>query len=243
MNIPRNIIANADDLGFNTSINKAILYCFEHSYINSTSLMVNMDGFDDAVELIRKNDCINNIGIHINIAEGKPVSDFNRPAYIDPTGNWDFMKVKKKFNFLGAEDKVAFQKEIYAQIDKALANKIPITHIDSHCHLHTLPGFYKLFLDAAKHYKLKIRLAQTYNEGNFLNFYYRKYINGIFKRSGNGYSEYFEDALHFFRHCGHSRNGQTVEIMLHPDYNNDGNLSDHFDPDGFRQWINFLEKA
>ncbi len=243
MIIPANIIANADDLGFNTSINKAILHCFEREYINSTSLMVNMDGFDDAIDMIHKNDCMSNIGVHINIAEGKPVSDFNRPAYFDAKGNWDFIKVNKKFNFLSAEDKTAFLKEIYSQIDKALANKIPITHIDSHCHLHTLPCFYKLFLETAKHYNLKIRLAQTYNEGNYLNFFYRKYINNVFKNSGNNYSEYFEDAYHFFKHGGNSRNNQTVEIMLHPDYETNGNLSDHFDAEGFKRWISFLEKA
>jgi chitin disaccharide deacetylase len=241
MPIPSNVIANADDFGFNHSINTAILFCFEQHYINSTSIMVNMPFFDEAVNLIHQNDFIRNIGVHVNLAEGKPVTDFKLPEYLDENGNWDFKKVNKKINFLSAEAKTAFSKEIHGQVDKALSNKLLISHIDSHCHLHTLPCFYKLFLDAAQHYKLKIRLAQTYNEGNFVNFYYRKYINNVFKKSNSNYSEYFEDAKHFFGNEGHSRNG-VVEIMLHPDYEASGKLSDHFDAAGFESWVDFLSK-
>jgi len=243
MIIPANVIANADDLGFNTSINGAILHCFEKEYINSTSLMVNMGGFDEAVDIIARNNSVRNIGLHINLAEGKPVTDFNQPEYLDESGNWDFNNVNKKINILSAGTRAAFSKEIYAQVDKAVSNKIQITHLDSHCHLHTLPCFYKLFLDAAKHYKLKIRLAQTYNEGNYLNFYYRKYINNVFIASGCNYSNYFEDANHFFINANSDRNGKVVEIMLHPDYDSSGKLSDHFDINGFSDWVNFLNRG
>ena len=76
--IPDYIIANADDLGYSHSVNKAILYCFEHGYINSASLMTNTGFFDEAVSMIKENPVIRNIGVHIDLAEGKPDNRFRR---------------------------------------------------------------------------------------------------------------------------------------------------------------------
>ena len=179
MLIPNNTIVNADDLGLRPSINQAIFYCFEHKIINSTSLITNTKYFEETVNLIHENPAVCNLGVHINLAEGKPLTNFNQLFYLDENGNWDLKKINKKINFLNSEAKNAFSKEIFAQIDKALSIKKDIIHLDSHYHLHTLPCFYKLFFQASKHYKLKLRLAQTYNEGSYLKFLYRKYINNL----------------------------------------------------------------
>ncbi|MGZ3756185.1 MAG: ChbG/HpnK family deacetylase [Mucilaginibacter sp.] len=96
-----------------------------------------------------------------------------------------------------ADTKKAFLKEIYWQIDKVISSQILVVHLDSHCHIHALPSFYKLFLKAAKDYRLKIRLAQTYNENNYFKFIYRKYLNNIFKEVNNNYSDCFETVSKF----------------------------------------------
>ncbi len=145
MLIPANILANADDLGYNTSVNKAILYCFEQGYINSTSLMTSTAYFDETVNLVHENTVITNIGIHVNLAEeGPPLTDFSE-NYLDDAGNWDIRKTNRLFNPLDRASKTAFSKEINAQIERALAAKISVVHLDSHLHLHTLPCVYKLF--------------------------------------------------------------------------------------------------
>jgi predicted glycoside hydrolase/deacetylase ChbG (UPF0249 family) len=241
MCIPANVIANADDLGMRPSVNKAILYCFEQGYINSTSIMVNTGYFEEAVDFVHDHSSITNIGVHVNLAAGKPISNFYQPAYLTDDGNWNFTKINIKLSVLSAADKAAFSNEIHAQIDKALANKIPLTHIDSHRHIHNLPCFYKLFLEAAKHYNLKIRLAQTYNEGNYLNFYYRKYINNAFRKGENNYSDYFEDVQHFLKNGMRAGENSVVEIMLHPDFDATDKLIDHFDKNSLKNWIAFLE--
>ena len=248
MNIPDNIIINADDFGFRSSVNKAILYCFEQGYINSTSLMTNVFFFEDAVEMFHSNSAIQNIGVHVNLSEGKPITNFNQFAYLDEDGNWDNSKVNRKYTFLSADAKTAFSQEIHAQIDKAILNKIPVIHLDSHYHTHTLPCFYKLFLEAAKSYKLKIRLAQTYNEDNYFKYYYRKYINGIFKANSINYSDLFENVNRFLKYPRSLRANQIMEIMIHPDFDTSGILFDHYDVENVKEkevktindWIVFL---
>lgn len=240
MSIPSQIIVNADDIGLKTSVNKAILYCFEQGYINSTSLLTNMGGFNDAVELIHQNPIIQNIGLHVNFAEGKPVSNFAQTQFLDAEGNWDINKTGKLFPFLNKETKRAFLTEINAQLERALAAKIKINHLDSHLHLHTLPPFYNLFIGVAKRHNLKLRLAQTYREGSYVKFYYRGYINNKIKTLAINYSQYFVTVGEFLKSDTKFSAGHMIEIMVHPDFDASGNLFDHVDENSMKDWISYL---
>ena len=240
MRIPENIIANADDLGYSTSVNKAILNCFEQGYLNSTSLMTNTPVFSETVVLVHENPVISNIGIHIDLAEGKPITDF-KEDYLDTNGNWDIQKTNRALNSFSTSAKLAFSKEINTQIEKAPAEQITIVHLDSHLHLHTLPCFYKLFLTAAKKYKLKMRLAQTYNEGSYLKFYYRKYINNTIRKEKCNYTDRFETVDRFLLYKERVPKNITVEVMLHPWFNASGILEDHYDQETLSKWITYLE--
>lgn len=241
MLIPENIIVNADDFGLRPSINQAIVNCFEKGYINSTSFLTNTAYFENTVYLINQTKVISNIGVHVDLAEGKPVTNFDKVAFLNHNGNWNLRETDKKIRILDRGTKASFTKEIYAQIDKALAANITVTHLDSHHHLHTLPCFYPLFLQAAKHYNLKLRLAQTTNEGSYIKFFYRKYINQQFKANDVQYSDYFENVYHFLSNGTH-RQG-IIEIMLHPDLNTLGKLTDHCDASEMENWISFLQKS
>ncbi|MGZ3836673.1 MAG: ChbG/HpnK family deacetylase [Mucilaginibacter sp.] len=240
MRIPNNIIANADDLGYSASVNSAILHCFEHEYINSTSLMTNMEGFEEAATLIHERPAIKNIGIHIDLAEGKPLTNL-KGNYFDSEGNWDVYKTNRVSNRLDTAAKAAFLNEINAQISRALSEKIPVSHLDSHLHLHTLPCFYKLFLVAAKQHNLKLRLAQTYKEGSYLKYYYRKYINNQFRKNGLNYSDRFETIEKFLKDHNNHDPKLTIEIMLHPWFNQTGELTDHYDPLTLQSWVSFIK--
>ncbi len=239
MPIPANIIANADDLGFSESVNNAILMCFEEGYINSTSLMTDTPDFEATVELIHQNPVIKNIGIHVDLAQFRPLTDF-KENFLDADGNWDVYKTNKVLLSLSTPAKTAFSREINAQIERAISKKVNIVHLDSHLHLHTLPAFYKLFLASAKKYKLKLRLAQTFNEGSYLKFYYRKYINNLIKKSGLNYADGFETVSRFLEYKSHQQKSK-VEIMLHPDLDSSGALTDHFDDSTMSDWLVFLK--
>ncbi|MDB5287234.1 MAG: hypothetical protein JWR05_2183 [Mucilaginibacter sp.] len=239
MPIPENVLANADDFGLNESVNKAIIHCFEHGYINSASVLTNTIGFQESVQLAHTTSCVCNLGVHVNLAEGKPLTNINR-NFLNADGNFDVNKIGKKINFISNNDKRDFANEIYAQINLAFVNKLPVTHLDSHYHLHTLPGFYKLFITAARHFNLKLRLAQTYKEDSYIKFLYRKYINRIIINNKLNYSVYFETVDKFLKNQnGHQDN--IVEIMLHPDFDLKGNITDHFDNDSIINWINFVK--
>ncbi|MXV17435.1 carbohydrate deacetylase [Hufsiella ginkgonis] len=243
MNIPPNLLVNADDLGLNPSVNRAIAYCFEKGYINSTSLLTNTVLFEETVALIRQHASIKKVGVHVNFSEGKPVSDFRLPEYLDETGNWNIARTNKKLQLLSAQEKAAFYRELEAQVNRAIAHRLPVMHLDSHYHLHTLPAFLSLFITAAKKYNLKLRLAQTFNEGNYLKFAYRKYVNRQLKRNNLHYTDYFETVEHLLKNNRILAPGKMIEIMLHPGFDANDQLTDHYDAGSMVKWLNFLNKS
>jgi predicted glycoside hydrolase/deacetylase ChbG (UPF0249 family) len=99
MRFPVNILANADDFGYSASVNKAILFCFENGYINSATLLTNTPGFDEAVQMVRDNQCIKNIGIHINLAEGRPLTNLG-DTFLNADGCFNLQKTGKASGFL-----------------------------------------------------------------------------------------------------------------------------------------------
>ncbi|RWY48121.1 carbohydrate deacetylase [Mucilaginibacter gilvus] len=241
MPFPVNVFANADDFGYSASVNKAILFCFENEYINSATLLTNTPGFEEAVQITRDNQCVKNIGIHINLAEGKPLTNLGE-AFLNADGCFSLQKTGKASGFFTKAEKLALVKEISAQINKGLSQGIAITHIDSHYHLHTLPGLFNLFLHAAGQFKLKMRLAQTYREGSYLKFWYRQYINSRITARKLNYSDRFESVNHFLSRGLFYNGEQKTEVMLHPDFDPAGTLTDHFDAETMVSWLNYLKQ-
>ena len=237
------IIANADDLGLNPTVNSAIVQCFKQGYINSASLITNSPIFDETIYLIKTEPDVKNLGVHIDLVEFKPLTEFKDKEFVDQTGFWTSKAASIKFMFLKKEANRAFENEIHAQIEKAISSGLKPIHLDSHYHIHTLPGFHALFIKAAEKYQLKLRLAQSYNEGSYLKFLYRKYLNARIKRNGYYYSDNFSDVAHFISLKSGERKKNSFEIMLHPDLGKTGNLTDHYDPQSMVKWLEFLKQG
>lgn len=205
-------------------------------------MLTNNSYFEETVNLIQENPAMQNVGVHINLIEGKPVTNISSGRFLDENGNWDIKKIGRKLMFFDKNDQSAILMEIFAQIDKALQRKIVINHLDSHYHLHTLPGFYGLFMKAASQYKLKLRLAQTHNEGNLMKFLYRRVINQFFKAGCTAYADYFENVNYFLNSRRRFPANKRIEIMLHPDFEENGSLTDHFDNKSVTQWVDYLKQ-
>jgi predicted glycoside hydrolase/deacetylase ChbG (UPF0249 family) len=238
--LPKNVIANADDFGLNASVNKAILYCYEQGYINSASLMANQPGFKEAVNMVHESKVIQNIGVHVDLAAGRPLTNFKNKTFLTSDGHWDLKQTGKNFKLPDADTQRFFHSEIEAQVQKVMLSGVQVTHIDSHFHLHTLPGFYKLFLNVARQYHLKLRLAQTYNEGNLLKFFYRRTINRRLIRYNCNYTDLFESIDHFIDHGINRNTFLLTEVMLHPDMDSSGQLTDHYLPSDMAKWLSCL---
>jgi predicted glycoside hydrolase/deacetylase ChbG (UPF0249 family) len=71
--VVKNLIVNADDLGWTEGINRGIAEAHRNGIVTSASLLANGAAFASAVEMARHTPGLG-VGVHLNLSEGAPVS-------------------------------------------------------------------------------------------------------------------------------------------------------------------------
>jgi predicted glycoside hydrolase/deacetylase ChbG (UPF0249 family) len=222
MSSDNKIIVNADDFGYNIAINKAILRSFQSMLITSTSLMVNMPGFEDAVQLVSTQRFLSKkIGLHLNLTEGYPLSQEIRKCrrFCDGSGLFIYHRKQPLF-FLTPQEQKAIYQEMKAQIEKMIQAGIIPSHLDSHHHVHTEWAIMKLAIRLGKEYGVKkIRLTRNMGkQKGYSKKAYKYFLNGYLKHfAGITGTNYFGD-IDDMREMMKARppKGKTIEIMVHP---------------------------
>ena len=163
----KKLIVNADDFGLHEEINKGIIKGYQEGFITSTSLMCSAPAFEHAVALAKENLGLG-IGIHLTLVGSVPsvLPKEKISSLVDDKGLFpeNYVAFAKMF-YTGQVKMVQLELELRAQIEKALATGLNITHVDSHQHTHVLPGMTGLVVKLCNEYKIKnIRIPQ---EGYF----------------------------------------------------------------------------
>ena len=144
-------ILNADDFGMNKDYNKAVLEGYNNGFLGSASLCANGEAFMPAVNYIMP-ECPNlSVGVHLNIIEGKSLT--NCPLLTDKNGNFNRGYLYFILNQYNKEFMKQVEAEFRAQIEK-IKNCTEISHIDSHVHTHAIPNIFKLAAKLAKEYEI-----------------------------------------------------------------------------------------
>ena len=225
-------IINADDLGYDIAINKAILESFRRSLITRASLMVNMSGFEDAIHLIQTHPFLpGNIGLHLNLTEGYPLTEAirNCSRFCDASGRFIYKRQNSLF-FLSRREKKAVYQEIKAQIEKAIHAGVLLSHLDSHHHVHTEWAILRLSIRLGKEYNVRnIRKARNMGrEPRPLKMVYKSFLNRYLKNyPGITVTDYFGDTddLALLLKKGVPVN-RSIEIMVHPKFDDNQELVD-----------------
>lgn len=144
-------ILNADDFGMTTAFNQAVLYGVNEGLLTSASICANGEAFDDAVFNIVPKCHKLSLGIHLNIIEGKSLTDC--PLLTDENGNFNNGYIKMILKSYDKNFMLQVEKEFRAQIEKII-NVADVDHIDSHVHTHAIPNIFKLTAKLAKEYNI-----------------------------------------------------------------------------------------
>jgi chitin disaccharide deacetylase len=70
----KNLIVNADDLGWTDGVNRGIVAAFRNGIVTSTSLLANGAAFAGGVEMARAARGLG-VGVHLNLSDGAPLAD------------------------------------------------------------------------------------------------------------------------------------------------------------------------
>src|SRR6266849_8648084 len=151
--VTRNLIVNADDLGWAAGVNRGIAEAHRGGIVTSASLLANGEAFAEAVELARDAGGLG-VGVHLNLNDGPPIAQReSMPSLVNDSGEFeggpDGLLLKIATRGLSMRE-VAL--EWSAQISKVRDAGIEPTHLDGHKHVHMLPGLFEITLRLAKRY-------------------------------------------------------------------------------------------
>jgi len=249
------LIVNADDFGKSEDVNRAIKECFEKGYINRTTLMANMPGALKATEIANQCGFMEKVGLHINLTEGRPLTEgiAKNPDFCDENGmfNAAFYRSTIKRLYMDKKSVNDIYCEIKAQFDKYHELGFALNHIDSHHHVHTNYPVLKALKMLSKEYSFSsIRLSRNlYRGGSLLNRVYKKIYNIMIKSLCSEVTDYFGSFVDAKNYFSCEKNGEqstvstdsidiarenladfikknSLEIMVHPMYSEDGILVD-----------------
>jgi len=147
----RNLIVNADDLGWTEGVNRGIAEAHRKGLVTSTSLLANGQAFASAIEVARANPELG-VGVHLNLSDGPPTASREQVAgLVSGSGNLEggpeSLLLRIAARSLAIED---VEREWDAQIRKVRDAGIEPTHLDGHKHVQMLPGLFEVALKLAK---------------------------------------------------------------------------------------------
>ena len=232
------MIINADDFGYSESVNKAISDCFEKGLINRTTIMVNMPYTEDAADIAKENGFFDKVGLHINLTEGKALSDTCSVSPLCDENGYFIGKFHIPFKsrlYLPRSIKCAIYAEVEAQINKYIEMGFTLMHADSHNYTHSYFSVYSEVSKLLKKYNFKsTRISRNISSQGFSPLFkiYKDVFNNLIAhlKAADGSiirTEKYFGSVQDFNGCQNKdivKN--SLELMTHPDYIN-GVLTDN----------------
>jgi chitin disaccharide deacetylase len=248
----KNLIVNADDLGWSDGVNRGIAEAHRNGIVTSASLLANAAAFAAAVDLARSTPGLG-VGVHLNLSDGLPCAD---PESVQSLVNGSGEFEGGPENLLlrrarGAVELREVEAEWDAQIAKVKSAGIEATHLDGHKHVHMLPGLFEIALRLAKrhgiaairisHEESSLRAALAAGKEQNAGVVLKQGVQArglkllardardLAERAGIATADYF---------CGIAQTGEltregveqllrilpegTTELMCHPGYSDEG---------------------
>jgi chitin disaccharide deacetylase len=145
----RRLIVNADDFGFTSGVNRAIVKAHTDGVVTSATLMANGQAFCEAKELAKQLPKLS-IGCHVVLIDEKPVVPPARvPSLTQSERFRDGLKTFAARALMGRFDSAEIATEATAQIRRLQAGGVAVSHFDTHKHTHIFPKVLRPLLLAA----------------------------------------------------------------------------------------------
>ncbi|MGX7150283.1 carbohydrate deacetylase [Enterococcus ureasiticus] len=214
----KQVIINADDFGYSAGVNAGIIKSFKEGVLSSATLMANMPGREEAIQLAKEHPTLG-VGGHLVLTCGESLK--NRKTITDSTGN--FLNLNQYKNYRSQMDSEEIFDEWSEQIDYLLGKGLVLTHLDSHHHVHTFKENLAITKRISEKYHLAFRNAFNLEKNLTLN--YQKQITGFYdlmnypniRNIGIPYEQNKENCLNEIQTVlNQLENEEVTELMVHP---------------------------
>ena len=156
------LIVNADDLGLTEGHNRAIVQAHTGGILTSASALACGPAFEDAVGRVRSLPALS-VGVHLTLLEGTPIlPPAQVPTLVRDDGSFGLNvgPLLRRLT-LGRVCLEQVCREWRAQIARLFDAGFPVTHLDSHKHIHMHPHLLDVVLTLAAEFGIpRMRLSR-----------------------------------------------------------------------------------
>jgi hopanoid biosynthesis associated protein HpnK len=147
------VIFNADDFGYSSAVNQAVARAHRQGLLTSASLMVTGQAADEAIALARQTPTLA-VGLHLVMVAGRPVLPANHiPHVVDGRGSFPRSAIQIGLRYaLSRTARRELRQELIAQFERFAATGLPLSHVDSHLHMHMHPFVFDWLLPLVEQY-------------------------------------------------------------------------------------------
>ena len=150
---PAGVVINADDFGLCQAVNQGVVAAFEHGIVTSASILPTGEAFAHAAEMARPRPELD-LGVHLCLTQSSPLSPPGTiRSLVDAQGRfpatWSAFLSRYLLGRIRRRD---VETEMRAQIERVRESGLGVSHIDSHQHLHMLPGILPVVAGLAHEY-------------------------------------------------------------------------------------------
>lgn len=223
-NTPR-VIVNSDDFGMTVSCTDAIGQAFREGLITDTTLVSNGEAFRQAVQMAKEGGFADRVGVHFVLTSGAPLT---APILSCRrlTKNGQFTRLLKHnaayFLPLSKKEKEAIYVELTAQAAKIKQAGLPISHADSHHHIHMNFQVAPIVARVCAEQGIgRLRCHQNLKYRSPARRWLFEGYNRWLRTRGFATPDYFEEADRYQR-----LSYGISEIMVHADFDPAGRLID-----------------
>lgn len=160
----RLLIVNADDYGLTSGVSRGILRAHREGIVTSTSVLTLAPGFREAGAWLAQTPSLG-IGVHLAaVGEDPPLLPAAQVrSLLDSSGrlpaSWKHFLLRALTGRIRLKE---LEREFAAQIERVIALKVPITHLDTHQHLHLWPGVREAVIRLARRFGVRaIRIPRS----------------------------------------------------------------------------------
>ncbi len=146
-------LLKCDDFGISPGVNKAFMDIIDKRPCVNAGIMANMNFAQQAVDYAKANSA-SKIWLHFNVTLGKPLSK-GLGRLTTAGGSFIGFNSFFKYYFSGRIRIADIIKEYHAQVHYLLGHNINIVGVDSHHHIHFLPGVFREIVASLDYYGIK----------------------------------------------------------------------------------------
>lgn len=232
------VIIECDDFGLNYGFSDAIFRSLAQKTAKSTCIRINGYAYKYTLSLLRSKLKDIDLGIHIDLTHGPFITKI--PLLFKSNYSLTYLEYFLRLLFNDKKLLKAIENEVDAQLKKAKIDKLNISHVNGHDHIHMIPKIFEVFCKYAIKYNInKIRIVNepfhlTLNVINLAKYLLLKSFSVINIYTADKYKLKYTNAYYGLLDSNHmnqkniikclknaiNKNFNVIEIALHPAYPN-----------------------